>query len=138
MLIDPERLPRLAVPFMNEDHAQEARLINAAAERLEELRAGRAQPAQVNAAIDSLYAHTREHFSREEAAMMDASFPAYAFHQAEHVRILGELGEAQRRFQESGRGDELAGYLSSFPTWFEQHIETMDAVTARYVAEWGG
>ncbi len=138
MLIDPERLPRLAVPFMNEDHAEEARLINAAADRLDELRAGKVEPDQVNAAVDAVYGHTREHFAREEAAMMDASFPAYAFHQAEHVRLLGELGEAQRRFQESGNGDELAAYLASFPSWFEQHITSMDSVTARYVAEWGG
>ena len=138
MLIDPERLPRLAVPFMNEDHLQEARLINAAADRLEELRAAKVGVAQVNAALDALYAHTREHFAREESAMMDASFPAYAFHQAEHVRILGELGEAQRRFQESGKVDALARYLATFPNWFEQHIASMDSVTARYVAEWGG
>ncbi len=138
MLIDPEQLPRLAVPFMNEDHRQEARLINEAADRLEELRLGKAGVAQVNAAIDTLYAHSREHFTREETAMMEASFPATSFHQAEHVRILGELGEAQRRFQESGNGDELAAYLESFPSWFEQHITSMDSVTARYVAEWGG
>lgn len=137
MLIDPERLPRLAVPFINQDHAQEARLINAAAERLDELRAGKAGRDQVNAALDALYVHTREHFGREESAMTEASFPAYSMHQAEHVRILGELGEAQRRFQESGNGDELTAYLASFPTWFEQHIVSMDAVTARYVAEWG-
>jgi len=138
MLIDLERLPRVAVPFINDDHLQEARLINAAADRLEELRAGKVGAAQVNAALDALYAHSREHFAREETAMMEASFPAYSFHQAEHVRILGELGEAQRRFQESGKGEELAAYLASFPSWFGQHITSMDAVTARYVAEWGG
>jgi hemerythrin len=138
MLIDPDRLPRLAVPFMNEDHLEEARLINAAAEQVESLRAGKSRPEQVRAALDALYTHTRAHFSREETAMMEAAFPAYAFHQAEHVRILGELGEAERRFQESGRGEEVAEYLATFPSWFEQHIASMDAVTARYVAEWGG
>jgi hemerythrin len=138
MLIDPERLPRLAVPFMNEDHLQEARLINAAADRLEELRAAKVGVAQVNAALDAVYVHSREHFAREEAAMMEASFPAYTFHQAEHVRMLGELGEAERRFRESGKIDELAAYLAAFRTWFEQHIASMDSVTARYVAEWGG
>lgn len=138
MLIDPEQLPTLSVPFMNEDHREEARLINAAADLLDELRGGKAGPDQVNAAVDALYAHTREHFAREESAMTDASFPAYSIHQAEHVRILGELGEAQRRFKESGKGEELSAYLAGFPGWFEQHIASMDAATARYVAEWGG
>ncbi len=138
MLIDPERLPRLAVPFMNEDHAEEARLINAASDQVEALRAGKGGPDEVKGALEALYAHTRAHFAREESAMLEASFPALSFHQAEHVRILGELGEAERRFRESGQGEPLAAYLATFPSWFEQHIASMDTVTARYVAEWGG
>lgn len=138
MLIDPDRLLRLAVPFMNQDHAEEARLINAAADHVEALRTGKARPDQVKTSLEALYAHTRAHFAREETAMVEASFPAYSFHQAEHVRILGELGEAERRFQESGQGGPLADFLATFPNWFEEHIASMDAVTARYVAEWGG
>ena len=69
--------------------------------------------------------------------MTEASFPAYSFHQAEHVRILGELGEAQRRFQETGNGERAGRVPGHLPGWLEQHI-TMDAFTARYVAEWGG
>lgn len=138
MLIDPDQLPRLAVPFMNEDHAEEARLLNTAGEKLEQLQAGTASKADVMAALEALYLHTRAHFSREEAAMEEASFPAYSFHQADHVRTLGELGEAERKFRETGAAAELAAYLATVPGWLAQHIETMDTVTARYVAEWGG
>lgn len=139
MLIDPDQLPRLAVSFMNQDHAEEARLINAVADEVKALRAGgNGGRDRVQAALEALYQHTRAHFSREESAMTEASFPAYSFHQAEHVRLLGELGEAQRRFRETGEGDPLAAYLATFPSWFEQHITSMDAATARYVAEWGG
>lgn len=138
MLIDPSRLPRLSVPFMNEDHAEEARLINAVADQLEAFRAGGAELSRVEAALEALYAHTRAHFAREETAMLEASFPAYTFHQAEHVRILGELGEVERKFLGSRDGEGLQTYLAGFPSWFEGHISSMDAVTARYVAEWGG
>lgn len=138
MLIDPERLPRLAVPFMNQDHAEEARRINAVADEIDALRAGKGGRDRVQVALEALYQHTRAHFTREESAMAKASFPAYSFHQAEHVRLLGELGEAQRRFRETGEGEPLAAYLATFPSWFEQHVTSMDAVTARYVAEWGG
>ncbi len=138
MLIDPGQLPRLAVPFMNDDHAEEARLLNAAGETVERFKAGAAGRADVTAALEALYLHTRAHFAREETAMMEASFPAYSYHQAEHVRTLGELGEAERRFRETGGADDLAAYLATVPGWLSQHIETMDAVTARYVAEWGG
>jgi hemerythrin len=136
-LIDPEHLPQLPVAFMNADHAEEARRVNAVAERLDALEAGQAERAQVVAALDELYTATRGHFSREERAMVDASFPAYAFHQAEHVRVLSELGEAQRRFREGGSAAELRTFVQSLPNWLARHIETMDTVTARYVAEWG-
>jgi hemerythrin len=138
MLIDPDQLPRLAVPFMNEDHAEEARLLNAAADQAEAFGAGRSSADQVAAALESLYQHTRMHFTREETAMVEASFPAYSFHQAEHVRILGELGEAERRFREAKEAAPLLSYLGSLPPWLGKHIQSMDAVTARYVAEWGG
>lgn len=138
MLIDPDQIPRLAVPFMNEDHAEEARLINAAADRVGEFGAGKATPEQAAGAMEALYAQTRAHFAREEAAMVEASFPAYSFHQAEHVRILGELGEAERRFRETRDGATLLAYLATLPPWLGQHIQSMDAVTARYVSEWGG
>lgn len=136
MLIDTERLTRLPLDFMNRDHLEEARLVNAAAERLDAFREGKATPGEVRAALEALYAQTREHFGREESAMVEASFPAYPYHQAEHVRILGELDEAERRFGEDLRGDALAAYLAGFPSWFEQHIASMDASTARYLAEW--
>ncbi len=138
MLIDPAQLPHLAVPFMNEDHAEEARLVNAVGDEVESFRAGRSSRAQVTAAMEALYLHTRAHFSREEAAMAEASFPAQSFHQAEHVRLLGEMGEAERKFREAGGADELAAYVTAIPALLAQHIETMDTVTARYVAEWRG
>lgn len=138
MLIDPAQLPHLPVSFMNEDHVEEARLLNAAGDALARFQAGAASRADVTAALEALYLHTRAHFSREEAAMMAASFPAYSFHQAEHVRTLGELDEAERRFREAGGAEELAAYLATVPGWLAQHIETMDSATARYMAEWGG
>ena len=138
MLVDPAQLPRVVVRFMNEDHDEEARLLNAAGDALDAHRAGKTGPEAVTAALEAFYLHSRAHFSREETAMSDASFPAYSFHQAEHVRILGELGEAERHFRETKDGAALAQYLGTLPALLGQHIESMDAVTARYVSEWGG
>ena len=138
MLLDPARFKRLPVSFMNADHADEARLLNAAAELLEAFRAGTAGADQVAAALGALYLHTRAHFAGEETAMIESSFPAYTFHRAEHVRILEELGQAERRFREGRDPEALAAYLATAPEWLEDHVRTMDATTARYVAEWGG
>jgi hemerythrin len=137
-LVDPERLPHLPVPFMNEDHAEEARRVNAVADALDAFDAGRSDRTAVIAAIEALYGQTRAHFSREEAAMVDSSFPASSFHQAEHERTLSELGEAERAFKEGGEADELRAFVQTLPGWLSRHIETMDTVTARYLAEWGG
>ncbi len=138
MLIEPDRVPHLPLPFMNEDHAEEARLADATVDEVAAFRAGKVGPDRVRAALEALYSHTRAHYGREESAMEKSSFPAYLSHQAEHERILGELGEAERRFQESGEADALESWLADFPSWFEQHIRSMDAAAARYLAEWGG
>jgi hemerythrin-like metal-binding protein len=138
MLIDPDQIRRVAVPFMNEDHVEEARLVNATADRAEAHREGRVGADQVTAALEALYQHTREHFSREESAMREASFPALSFHQAEHEHVLGELGEAERHFRETGKVEELMAYLAALPDWFDRHIGSMDDASARYVSEWGG
>jgi hemerythrin len=137
-LVDPARLPRLPVPFMNEEHAEEARRVNLVGEALDAFDAGRAEQAAVVAAMDELYAQARAHFAHEETAMRDSSFPAFAFHQAEHERTLSELGVAQRKFREDGDADELRAFVQTLPAWLTRHIETMDTVSARYLAEWGG
>ncbi len=138
MLLDPAGLKRLPVSFMNADHADAARLLNAAAELVEAFRAGTAGAEQVAAAVAALYLHTRAHFAGEEAAMTESSFPAHTLHRAEHVRVLEELGQAERTFREGGDAEALAAYLAAFPAWLDEHIRTMDAAAARYVAEWGG
>jgi hemerythrin len=137
MLLDPAGIKRLPVSFMNADHADEARLLNAAAEAVQAFRAGTAGAEQVAAALGALYLHTRAHFAGEEAAMTRSSFPAYTFHRAEHVRILEELGQVERTFREGRDAEALAANLATVPGWLEEHIRTMDAVTARYLAEWG-
>lgn len=136
-IIDPQQLPRLPVAFMNDDHVEEARRVNAVADALDALDGGRGDRAEVLAAMEALYGQTRAHFSREEAAMMDASFPGYTFHQVEHVRTLSDLGDAERRFREGGGLDELRAFVRTLPAWLDGHIQSMDTATARYMAEWG-
>jgi hemerythrin len=70
--------------------------------------------------------------------MQNASFPAFSFHQAEHVRTLSELGEAERSFREGGEPEELRAFVRTLPAWLSRHIESMDTASARYISEWGG
>ena len=137
-LVDPTALPHLPVQFMNDDHAEEARRVNACVEAVETFRTGQADAAPGIAALEALYPQSRAHFGREEAAMEAASFPALTAHQAEHTRILGELGEAERRFREDGEMEPIRAFLADLPAWLGDHIRNVDVPTARYLAEWGG
>jgi len=133
-LVDLESIPSVPLDFMNADHRQEGSLLNDLAESVTALRHGTGTARAVTERFVALHAHTRDHFAREEAAMERARFPAYPMHKAEHDRVLAEMAEEGRHFNESADAERLWAYVSrSVPAWFVQHIETMDIVTARFV-----
>lgn len=134
-LVDVRRIPQVALSFMNDDHHLEACLLNDAVEVLDRHRAEGSSKGAVLEKVDALLDHTREHFAREEAAMEESGFPAYPAHKAEHDRVLEELKAEARAFQVRGDAARLSTYLrETVPTWFVQHIQTMDLVTSRFVA----
>ncbi|GAO03918.1 bacteriohemerythrin [Anaeromyxobacter sp. PSR-1] len=133
--VDPSQIPELPLPFMNEDHAEEIRLLEALGEALEAHRARRGSLDAVLERLSLLAVHTREHFLREEQVMRETGFPAYPQHKGEHDRVLAEMDGEARAFREGGDPVRLRGYLfETVPAWFVQHIRTMDAMTARFVA----
>ena len=133
-LVDVHRIPQVALSFMNDDHHLEACLLNDLVDALRDHgEAGR--KAAILECLDALLDHTREHFAREEAAMEDAGFPAYAVHKAEHDRVLDELKAEARAFQARGDAARLSAYVcDTVPAWFVEHIQSMDLVTSRFVA----
>jgi len=138
-LVDPAAIPQVQLPFMNEDHAEEARLLNGLADALAALRGGAGARDDVLARWAALDRHTREHFERENEAMRRVGFPAYPMHQAEHERVLAEMAGEARTFVDHGDAERLWTYVSqAVPAWFVRHIQTMDQITARFVAMTGG
>ena len=134
-LIDLEAIPRVFLAFMNEDHREEARLLNAAVEALDGERRGGGDRVATLAAFDRFVAHTREHFEREEAAMREAAFPPYPVHKAEHDRVLTDLAAEVERYRAAGDADRLRHHAAeAVPAWFLSHIDSMDLVTSRFVA----
>ncbi len=133
--LDPATLPDLPIPFMNEDHAREAALVNDLESALDAHQAGTDDVGHVLERLSLLAVHTREHFLREESMMREAQFPAYALHKAEHDRVLAEMDREARAFRDGGDAARLSRYVvSALPLWFEGHVRTMDVVTARFVA----
>lgn len=134
-LVDLDAIPQVPLDFVNADHREEGRLLNGVAEALDALDAGRGSAAAVGASLAALRDHTAAHFGREDDAMRRTAFPAYPVHHAEHARVLAELDDEIRRFAGTGdAGRVRAWVLGDVPEWFRNHIETMDLVTARFVA----
>ena len=133
--LEPADLPDLPIPFMNADHLREAALVNDLEEALAAHARGAGDVARVLERLSLLAVHTREHFLREESMMRESRFPAYAAHQAEHDRVLAEMDREARAFRAGGDGARLSRYVvSTLPEWFRGHVQTMDVVTARFVA----
>jgi hemerythrin len=134
-LIDLEAIPRVFLAFMNDDHREEARLLNAAVDALDAERRGAGDRAVTLAAFDRFVEHTREHFGREEVSMRDAAFPPYPVHKAEHDRVLAELSSEVEQYRAGGDAERLRRYAAeAVPAWFLSHIDSMDMVTSRFVA----
>jgi hemerythrin len=134
-LVDLATIPQVQVPFMNEDHAEEARLLNALADALGALRAGSGGKDEVLSRWEALDRHTREHFERENEAMRRVAFHAYPVHSGEHERVLAEMAGEAGAFARDGDAERLWIYVTqAVPAWFVRHIQTMDQVTARFVA----
>ncbi|HET8539654.1 MAG TPA: hemerythrin family protein [Anaeromyxobacter sp.] len=137
--IDLARLPQLPIAFMNADHAHEVRLVNAVEAALAAHRRGEGTLGAVIEQLSLLAVHTREHFLREETAMREAGFAAYPAHKAEHDRVLAEMDAEARAFRDRGDRERLSRYLAdALPAWFVNHIRTMDAVTAAFLARQRG
>lgn len=136
--IDPAQILQLPVAFMNADHAREVRLLNDLEAALAAQARSEGSLATVLERLSLLAVHTRDHFLREESAMRETGFPAYAAHKADHDRVLAEMDAEARRFREGGDPARLSRFLfEALPAWFTNHRRTLDAVTARHVAERG-
>jgi len=76
--------------------------------------------------------HTRRHFEDEAKLMRRCRFPAIGEHESEHLRVLGELAQFARGVA-TGRIALARAYVRDLPTWFSQHLATMDSALAACV-----
>lgn len=77
--------------------------------------------------------HIKRHFESESRLMVQVGFPATAEHEAEHLRVLGELDRFGKRLH-YGRTAFLRAYLrDQLPSWFDLHLTTMDSALAHHL-----
>jgi hemerythrin len=125
-------LPELPVGFMNDDHAHAEALWREMSAALAHFPG---QTAPLAAACRAFLEHNRAHFGREEAAMQRSGFPPYPVHKAEHDRVLALL-EALAATVEAGGSEARVRPMieEEIPAWLLQHVQSMDLVTARWLA----
>ncbi len=88
-----------------------------------------ASDAQFAELFAQLLQHTREHFEQERVLMRTCRFPATGEHESEHLRVLGELNYFSRALK-GGRIAAARHYAAHLPSWFSQHLATMDSALA--------
>ncbi len=131
-------IPRVPAEFMNRVHDEEAELLEQLQQRLQAVQAGEAELSSLDPLVDELLEHMIEHFEREEQLMQQISFPPYPVHKSAHDEVL----EATRGVVDAWKKQPDAALLETFflqqlPQWLEQHIQTMDFVTARFLVSSG-
>ncbi len=135
MLIEKERIPLVAMEFMNDTHKEDVDIIN---ELFAQVLAYEEKQTKENKdKIDELYSkwfqHTVEHFRAEEVMMQEKKFPPYPMHKGEHDNALRIMDEVFRNWQEKNNINVLKIYLNEeLVPWLINHINTMDTVTARF------
>lgn len=130
-LPDCSQLPEVALPFMNVVHCEELTLVRTLLKALQE----KAAPEIIDQHMQNWLEHTTAHFAREERLMAEYNFFAYPMHQSEHEQVLQELCVQQQRWQEQRNYEALSSYILNWRSWLEQHISSMDFVTAQFLSQ---
>ena len=130
----PLPFPQVAVEFMNRDHAEFAGL----RERLLDALSGDVHNATIDGLLAELVDHTARHFADEEQMMVEAGFPPYEVHKAEHDHVLAEMDARVVAWNSEGDREILREWIEqAVGDWFIGHVGSMDLVTAAYVQRKG-
>lgn len=134
MLINPDDFPRVESDFMNRVHDEEVAMLNRLAELVAQRETNPAAQTEIDTLLQDFLAHMRQHFADEEAMMRRIAFPPYPVHKQEHDRVLDELA----RLAEQPDTREMERFLlEAVPAWLDQHVATMDMITARFLTMQG-
>jgi len=132
MKIDPASIPEVAMEFMQETHLEEVAMLNELYEMFDRVEAGE-DLYELPWKIETLAAHTHAHFAREEERMVELNFPPYLMHKMAHDEYLFAFDGVLDAWRSSGDLAPVARFLKeTTPAWMQQHIATMDFVTANF------
>jgi hemerythrin len=88
---------------------------------------------EIALALDTLLADVGQHFSTEERAMEEATYPRLETHRAQHASFLERL-QRLRPECERRQTELLPVLLELLETWFANHEQTMDRHAEEFLA----
>jgi hemerythrin len=127
----PKHLPQVALAFMNSVHSEELTLVSDLLTQLD----GENNKTEISTQLSAWLAHTQAHFERENFLMQSYHFFAYPMHSSEHVQALQQLSAVQVAWEETADREALRGYIQTWRQWLQQHIASMDFVTAQFLSQ---
>ena len=112
---------KVAYEPMNEVHDKEIKILEKLLEKIE-------NNEDFTQEYKEFLEDVKNHFAFEEGLMQKYDFFAYIPHKMEHDKIINELEELQ-----NGDRQTLKKYFDErFLPWLDNHINTMDTVTAGF------
>ncbi len=112
---------KVAYEPMNEVHDKEIKILEKLLEKLE-------KNEDYTQEYKKFLEDVKNHFAFEEGLMQKYDFFAYIPHKMEHDKIINELEELQNSDRQT-----LKKYFDErFMPWLDNHINTMDTVTAGF------
>ncbi len=131
MKIDANAFMPMEIPVMTETHEEERIMLNEIYELLvqESVDAG-----LIDTKLEELFHHTEVHFERENRNMLIIEFRPYPVHKEEHDMALAHMRSMFDQWKSSRDLAALRQFLENdLPEWLQQHIATMDMITARFL-----
>lgn len=131
-MINLNSIPQVAYDQMNQVHDEEATLLNNLEQTLQDESDNHDKILSI---LNELLGHTRWHFDNEQILMKEVGFPAFAMHESEHIRVFNEMQRVISNWDNTKDNNILREYfLGTLQEWLFMHIQTMDTVTAQFIA----
>jgi hemerythrin len=131
-MIDLNSIPQVAYEEMNLVHNEEATLLNNLETTIDEDGQNVEKIANI---LHELIEHTRGHFANEVRLMKEVGFPALHMHEGEHIKVFNEMQMVFSNWLSVKDNELLKEYfLGSMTEWLKMHIQTMDTITAQFIA----
>lgn len=134
-ILESKKIPHVELDFMNNTHFEEIEMVKELGELVNSFITNDNQQNQntLTQKLNAWLNHTIAHFERENDLMKDTGFPAYPIHKNEHSIALNQMRDVINTWIKNQNIELVEDYIFSlWPAWFEQHVNTMDMMTAKF------